>query len=76
VLAASANMPASSKGSHKFELLCFRAVESISGIRPEVQSAIAAAVDKCVTQTDLPLPNKRVVSTNRHTHCSIDWLYL
>lgn len=39
-----------------------RVVESISGIRPEVQAAIAAAVDHCVTQTDLPLPNKRVVS--------------
>lgn len=36
------------------------AVESISGIRPEIQAAIAAAVDKCVTATDLPLPNKRV----------------
>jgi len=39
-------------------------VESISGIRPEVQAAIAAAVDHCVTQTDLPLPNKRVVSSS------------
>lgn len=39
-----------------------RAVESISGIRPETQAAIAAAVDHCITQTSLPLPNKRVVS--------------
>lgn len=38
-----------------------RPIESIQGVRPEVQAAIAAAVDKCLTSTDLPLPNKRVV---------------
>jgi hypothetical protein len=41
---------------------CCREVESIQGIRPEIQQAIAAAVNNCVTETNLPLPNKRVVS--------------
>lgn len=35
-------------------------VESIQGIRPDIQQAIAAAVNNCVTETSLPLPNKRV----------------
>ncbi|KAF8063831.1 purC [Scenedesmus sp. PABB004] len=35
-------------------------VESIQGVRPEIQEAIAAALGNCVTQTSLPLPNKRV----------------
>lgn len=39
-----------------------RQVESIQGIRPDIQQAIAAAVNNCVTETSLPLPNKRVVS--------------
>ncbi|WIA22008.1 hypothetical protein OEZ85_004362 [Tetradesmus obliquus] len=35
-------------------------VESIQGVRPEIKEAIAAAVNNCVTETNLPLPNKRV----------------
>lgn len=34
-------------------------VESIEGIRPETQQAIAAAVDNCLTATHLPLPGRR-----------------
>ena len=48
--------------TQELDLPVCSAVGSISGIRPEVQAAISAAVDRCVTQTDLPLPNKRVVS--------------
>eukprot|EP00775_Hariotina_reticulata_P001513 gene1515-1849_t len=42
---------------------CFEAwgqVESIKGIRSDVEQAIAAAVNNCITETNLPLPNKRV----------------
>lgn len=35
------------------------AVESIQGIRPEIQKAIAGAVDNCLTATHLPLPGRR-----------------
>ena len=35
------------------------AVEAISGIRPEIQAAIAAAVPNCLTETNLPLPGRR-----------------
>lgn len=72
VSVSSSSRHGSSHGSSKHacsrlmvchQLPC-RAVESISGIRPEIQAAIAAAVHKCVTATDLPLPNKRVVSDN------------
>ncbi|EFJ40064.1 hypothetical protein VOLCADRAFT_84670 [Volvox carteri f. nagariensis] len=35
------------------------AVESISGVRPEVVEAIAKAQNNCLTATDLPLPNRR-----------------
>ncbi|GIM16480.1 hypothetical protein Vretimale_19114 [Volvox reticuliferus] len=35
------------------------AVESISGVRPEVVEAIAAARKNCLTATNLPLPNRR-----------------
>jgi hypothetical protein len=52
---------------------CCREVESIQGIRPEIQQAIAAAVNNCVTETNLPLPNKRVVSGSKlGTLCSCD----
>ena len=39
----------------------YSSVESIEGIRPEIQRAIAAAVDNTLTETDLGLPGKRVV---------------
>jgi hypothetical protein len=45
-------------------------VESIAGIRAEVDAAIAAAVDKCITETQLPLPNKRVVSLHVEPVCT------
>eukprot|EP00879_Flechtneria_rotunda_P005001 GHRR01005277.1.p1 GENE.GHRR01005277.1~~GHRR01005277.1.p1 ORF type:complete len:333 (+),score=55.36 GHRR01005277.1:3-1001(+) len=35
-------------------------IESIQGIRTEVEKAIAAAANHCVIETKLPLPNKRV----------------
>ncbi|KXZ44631.1 hypothetical protein GPECTOR_64g125 [Gonium pectorale] len=35
------------------------AVESISGVRPEVVDAIAKARHNCLTATSLPLPNRR-----------------
>lgn len=38
-----------------------RGVESIQGIRPEIQQAIAGAVDNCLTATHLPLPGRRQV---------------
>lgn len=44
-------------------------VESIEGIRPEIQAAISGAVDNCLTATHLPLPARRQVRWQPPASC-------
>jgi hypothetical protein len=39
-------------------------IEAVSGVRPEVDAAISAALGNCLTQTDLGVGNKYTVRTN------------
>lgn len=41
-------------------------IERATNTRPEVEAAIQAGLDKCLTATNLPLPNKRQVNFCTH----------